>query len=216
MTENFYQAENKIKEKIVFSPSLKFKLVIETFKTKSNCWDYTRGTLFETRTNKIIAQIDRNYCTFHHSWLTINGQEWLQTGRTYMSQIFVNCNNSEIYDCETNNSQFCWAESWIANDQKTLIVLGCFWGGCYEYIAYDFNDFINKKIAPLEMDEIIDCGNTQVLFENDYIIIDEYTNHCMLSVEEKLAKRNKFIRVNNKLILKDIEYYLPECIDMYS
>lgn len=218
MTENFYKPENKIQEKIIYSPSKKFKLIIESFTTKPNCWDYTRGSLYNNINNNLIVEIDRNYCVFHHSWLLINGHEWLQSGKTYMSQIFVNCNTQEIYDNSSkNNSEFCWRESWIANDQKTLVVLGCFWGGWDEYIAYDFNDFINNKFDQLQFDQdIIDCGNTRIYFENEYIIIDEYTNHCILLVKEKLAKRNKIIRINNKLILKDIEYYLPECIDMYS
>jgi hypothetical protein len=214
MTENFYTIENKIEEKNIISPFGKFKLIIETFKTKLNCWNYTRGTLY-TKDNIIISQIDRNYCVFNYSWLIINGQEWLQTGRTYTSQIFINCETKEIFDnLDINKSEFCWSECFISNNQKTLIVLGCFWGGTYEYIAYDFNDFLNKKIVTLEMEEIIDCGNTEIYFENDYIIIDEYTCHIFL--KDKLAIRNKFIRIDNKLILKDKEYFLPEYLDMYS
>lgn len=218
MTENFYKLENKHKELVIYSPFKKFKLIIEYFKTKNNCWDITRGTLINIQTNKIIIQIDRNYCVFHHSWLIINEEEWLQTGVTYTSQIFINCNTCKIYDNSFEKiSEFCWLESWIANDQKTLIVLGCFWGGCNEYIAFDFNEILNKKYNPLMIDgDIIDCGNTNIYFENEYIIIEEYTSKSLILLDNKLAKKNKLIRIDNKLIIKDIEYYLPEYIEMYN
>ena len=56
--------EDKSLEKIVTSPSGKYKLTIKSYKTSNgerNTWGYTRGIINRTSDGKLICDIKRNY-----------------------------------------------------------------------------------------------------------------------------------------------------------
>lgn len=164
MAEQFIKEENKISEETESSPSGKYKLVISKYKTRQNCWSYACGTLFRISDNQLIATINRNYDILYHSWFTKNNQEWFQSGSTYMSQTFINLETGKVYDNTDQLKQteryqqgmeFCWAKSMIRQDGNTLAVLGCFWGGSYDY---KFFDFTNPENGWKELENKDDCG----------------------------------------------------------
>lgn len=149
MTDTFIIPDNKTKQEEYYSPSKKYKLIVSTYKTKQGCWEYTCGEVFRVADDKLICSIPRNYCSFMHSFLVKNNQEWLQTGKTYMSQTFVNLDTGEMFDdmnkeMETKRYKkgwsFCWSSSSISPDGNTLVVCGCYWGASSEIKFYDFTD----------------------------------------------------------------------------
>ena len=178
MAEAFIKPENKIagQEKTFISPSGKYKLVVNCYKTKETIWNYSCGVVIRVNDNGVIAEIPRNYRIFDHSFLTKNGQEWLQAGRTYMSQIFINLETNEIFDNMEQSARsaeymsgvsFCWSTSMISPNGNTLAVVGCFWGGPYEH---KFFDFTNPSIGwpELRSDDLYDyVGNKDAHWNED-------------------------------------------------
>jgi len=146
--EDIYKPQNIKRTEEVFSPSKKFKLEILYYFTKEGCWEYSRGKIYRVLDNKIIADIKRNYSTFHHSFQTKNSQEYLITGRSYMGQTIVNLD--EEWEVSTpgpyGGQEFCWADHFLSPDGQTLAVAGCHWAGPYEIAFFDFS---NPKVLPL-------------------------------------------------------------------
>ncbi|CAH6420333.1 Hypothetical protein HVR_LOCUS1166 [uncultured virus] len=147
MADKFCIEENLVSSNDILSPSRRFKLIIHSYKTKENCWNYTKGVIIRLSDGTVIAEIIRNYSAFHHSFFTRkNGdknQEWLCTGKTYLSQCFVNLDTGEIYDnseASTDSHAFCWASVKANLSGTILAVEGCIWGGPYEIEFYDFSD----------------------------------------------------------------------------
>jgi hypothetical protein len=88
--EDYFKPENVQSSKEHFSPTKKYKLVVTVYRTKKDCWAYTRGELYRVSNNKLIADIGRNYSDFSYSFQVKNDQEYLITGRSYMGQTIVN------------------------------------------------------------------------------------------------------------------------------
>lgn len=148
----------------ILSPSGRFKLTIRHYNTKKGCWDYSRGTVIRVEDGEEICDIVRNYGSFHHSFVEkrIPGEcsgcslcrrddgtpfeyceEWLITGRSYMSQTVVNLETGDIYEPagdQHDGFAFCWADCMLSPDGNTLMVDGCHWACPYEFRFYDFTD----------------------------------------------------------------------------
>lgn len=144
MADKYCVPENLVNTKEKLSPSGKFKLIIGSYKTKDGhgqkWWNYTKGTIIRLSDNKVIQEICRNYSTFHHGFFVRNGMEWFWSGRTYLSQLFINLETEHIYENSNNTNEFCWSKVKISPDGNTLAVCGCVWGGSYEYNFYDFSN----------------------------------------------------------------------------
>lgn len=152
-TEHMIIETNKSRE--FLSPSKKFKLIIRYYKTKKDCWNYSRGTVYKVSDNTEICDIKRNYSSFNFSFVTKNDQEYLITGRSYMSQTIVNLDTGEEFEPEGdqyNGMAFCWSRVYLSPDGNTLLVDGCHWAGPYEYRFYDFTD-PSKGWPELETEE---------------------------------------------------------------
>jgi len=135
--------ENKDRRKEGITPSGRFKLVTRYYSTKKGCWSYSRGTFYRLSDNKEIADIKRNYSHFAHSVINKNNQEWIVTGRSYMSQTIINLDTGEIFEPkgdQYDGHAFCWVGCTLSPDEKTLIVDGCYWAAPYEYKFFDFSD----------------------------------------------------------------------------
>ena len=137
-------SENEKSSNEVISPSGKYKLTIKSYKTKEGCWNYTSGSVTRVDDDSLITTINRDYSAFNHSFFNRDGVEWLWTGKTYLSQCFVNLETGEIYDNSTdkaiNGSSFCWTNVMTNASGTILAVVGCIWGGPYDIIFYDFTD----------------------------------------------------------------------------
>lgn len=177
--ESFYIKENLFSSKEITSPSKRFKLIIESYKTKEGCWSYARGIIYRLSDNSIIYSIDRNYSTFHHSWIIKDGQEYLISGESYLTQIIIDLETSEVFKSSDNKNSnaFCWADVLISSDGKTLVVDGCVWGGPYEIRFYDFTDPSKgwpelplKNKDDSDFDNAIYSSHKSPTFSNDEIM----------------------------------------------
>jgi hypothetical protein len=140
--EKFFIDENEQRRVEASTPSGRFKMVIRYYSTKKGCWNYSRGTIYDLEGNE-ICDIKRNYSSFHHSFIVKDGQEWLITGRSYMSQTIINLDTGEIFEPsgdQYKGSAFCWAGEALSPDEQVLIVEGCYWAAPYEYKFFDFSD----------------------------------------------------------------------------
>lgn len=140
--EQFFQEEYEPGRREVFSPSGRYKLLIRSYHTKPGAWNYSRGTVYRVEDDLEICDIKRNYSTFHHSFVVKDGQEWLISGRSYMSQTIVNLDTAESFEPSGNHydgQAFCWAQGYLSPDGNTLAVLGCYWACPYEIKFFDFS-----------------------------------------------------------------------------
>jgi len=191
MAEQFITDDNLLKKETYISPSGKYLLEIGTYKTLDGCWSYTSGKLIQCDQKKEIAVIHRNYSIMYHSFFMKDGQEWLQTGTNYMSQIFVNCDTGEIYNNEDSIKQteqyqkgnsFCWTRSQINPTGTIILVEGCYWGGPYQYKFFDVTD-ISQGWPELVIDEF--CYSSEWV---DNIIWDDTT--CEIHIQQEFYKKD--------------------------
>lgn len=90
--KDYYKPENLTEKEVsIISPSGKYSLTIEHYKTKDGCWNYTRGVVKEG--DNLITNVDRNY---HHFWYHFvqhsNGYEYLLCGEDYQGYSIINLN----------------------------------------------------------------------------------------------------------------------------
>ena len=127
------------------SPSNKYILSVEYYKTGKNTWEYSRGIVRATENEEIIADIKRNYSNFWHAWCKHqNENEYLLCGEDYQGQTVVNltARKTTNYFPESGNKGvgFCWVNAYPSPDSKILAVDGCVWACPYEIVLYDFSD----------------------------------------------------------------------------
>lgn len=181
--EKFFIDENCLSNpKEILSPSGRFKLIINHYKTKEGGWNYSRGRVFRVSDGALICDIKRNYSCFHHSFVTKNNQEWLITGRSYMSQTIVNLDTGQEFEPSGehyNGFAFCWAQASLSPDENTLLVAGCYWAAPYEYKFFDFSD-PSKGWPELELDDFVEEGSKPPEFNADgTITCFETRNFCV-------------------------------------
>ena len=149
--ESIYCKENLIDTKEHLSPSKRYKLVIETYKTGPKTWNYTKGILYEG--DAFIGSIERNYSHFPYFFFVKGDKEYLVSGSSYMAQTILDCSTGQKYDNTNDSDGFCWSQMFQV-DENTICVLGCFWGGPYMYRFYDFSCFSKgwPDLKPIGMD----------------------------------------------------------------
>lgn len=124
------------------SPSGKYKLVIEYFE-KADSWNYSKGTIINLSTNKVITEVKRNYGVFWHTWVKhANNNEYLLCGEDYQGYTTINLTKEKthIYFPEDGyeGSGFCWAAVYPSPDSSLLAVDGCYWACPYDLVLFDF------------------------------------------------------------------------------
>jgi hypothetical protein len=146
------------------SPSGRHRLVMRYYDQGDGYWRYSRGTVYRVSDGAEVADVKRNYSTFHHSFVTKGRDEYLISGRSYMGQTVVNLEtalelNDEAWKAEQGYCGFelCWAAHWLSPDGNTLVVNGCVWGGPYGFHFFDFTD-PEKGWPQLEQDLDLDEG----------------------------------------------------------
>lgn len=161
MVESFITPENKILE--IVSPSGRFKIILGNYKIEWKA--YLSGILVRLVDGKVIAEIDRKN-NIINSFFTKNNQDWYLSGKTYMSQNFINLDTEEVFDNTEKIQQkdqykygcsFYWNKIWLSPDGNTLAVEGCHWGIESEYKFFDFTD-PSKGWPELKNDEYYDVG----------------------------------------------------------
>lgn len=130
------------------SPSGKYKLVITDHMTSPGCWDYTRGKVYRIDSDQPIATIGRNYSSFLFAWVESHAQgDFLVGGESYMGQTIVDLRTGEKLN---HKGQFCWASIYPSPKGTLLAVEGCYWGGPYEVVIFDFTNPMSNE-PPVEI-----------------------------------------------------------------
>lgn len=175
------------RKRLILSPSLRYEIETTDLEHGPGYWNYlrvvvTRLPAFANGSwtpRVVLATFERNYGTLYHSFFRFNGHEYFQSGRTYTSQLFVNLDTGAVHDTsimdhvvpygapDKTRSQclescFCWA-SIAGCFGDVLVVEGCFWGGPYDYVCYDFSDpSRGPRYLPMEVSLSADCGDCSV------------------------------------------------------
>lgn len=109
-------------------------------------------------------------CKSVRIFLTINGDDYFIGGRSYSVHFFVNLKTGVIYEDIIQKQKeekykcdgFFWTdEVKLSPDGKTLVVVGCYWGGWYEYKLYDISDLKNGWNE-------INTGPIETIYDEDY------------------------------------------------
>lgn len=141
-SSDYYKPENLGDSEEVISPSGKYKLVIQAYKTIEGCWDHTKGLLFCG--DQLLASIERNYGSFAYNFVQDGDKEYLISGRSYMGITIIDCETGHEWNYYPEKEDRCQAKWQLcppngSSGPKTLMINACFWGGSWEYLFYDFD-----------------------------------------------------------------------------
>jgi hypothetical protein len=151
-TENFFIAANAIDYPILVSTSSsgQFTLEVQKYLTGHNAqgyktWDYSRGIVRCADDQTVVADIKRNLPSFWHKWVRHqDGNEYLLCGEDYQGYTVVNLEEGAVKSYFPHEGYegrgFCWAAVYPSPDCQVLAVDGCYWGGPYYLVLYDFSD----------------------------------------------------------------------------
>lgn len=156
--EDCFVPENLIKSKVEMSPSGRFKLEIQYYKTGPKSWDYTRGIVTRLSDEKVVFDIRRNYPVFHHAFFTKAGKEYLIGGRKYIKPDIYALDDEQHVELNYSESWY-WARMMPSPLEDTIAVIGCIWGGPYHVRFWDIDSLLQGQL------EEIGCGLW--LLEND-------------------------------------------------
>ncbi len=162
--DQIYTEKNCIEKREHLSPSGKYRLIVETYKTGGLC-NYTKGTVYSA--DQWVGEIRRNFPYFPFLFFQkANGNELLISGRTPYSQTIINCQTGHIDDNTDvgNHEKFCWVKI-RQLDFKTICVLGDSELGNYDYRFYDLS---NPSLGWPRM-EVVQYSNLP-LPKEDYIL----------------------------------------------
>lgn len=132
--------------KTVRSPRGRYSLEIVRHSTGKGTGAYSKGTVRLADSNEVIAEINRNYGAFPHSWSEDHpsGHDYLVAGEDYQGQTIIELDTGKrldfVPDAAEQGFGFCWAAHYPTNDGRFLFVDGCIWAAPYELVLYDFSN----------------------------------------------------------------------------
>lgn len=225
---SLYNPKKLESSKELQSPSGKYTLTIQSFKTGKGTWNFTQGIVYKTGDKKPIATVKRNYSRFPHLFVEghQNGHDYLICGEDYQGQTVIELDTGE----RRNNMSFgahlgggfCWSSYKFDTQSKLLVVCGCHWACPYEYRFFDFADPMNgwqevqadteieyseDKEPDILPDGTVRCYNTRYQEEyEDYANDDddcevETHGNSALPKEPIVDVVQTFRREDNKLVL---------------
>jgi hypothetical protein len=143
--EVFLECERQHEEEDISSCG-RYKLDIYKYMTQEGRWNYTEGVITRLSDNKEIGSVKRNYSAFPYKFV----DNYLLCGENYQGYSVIDLEKEEhnVYfpDAGFKGHGFCWACIYDVVNNK-LIVEGCYWGGPYEVVIYDFT---NPTTLPLQ------------------------------------------------------------------
>jgi hypothetical protein len=128
---------------VATSPSGRFQLEISEYSRGKQTGSYSRGIVTRLSDDKQLADVKRNYGHFWYSWIEHpNGKEYLLCGEDYQGYSTLNL-TEELYhvhfpEAGFQGFGFCWAKVFPSPDRLVIAVDGCYWGGPYDLVFYDF------------------------------------------------------------------------------
>lgn len=151
------------------SKSGNYKLVVKSFKTGNNTWNYTTGEVYKKIKDnfELLHTVKRNYSSFPYLFIENHkdGHHYLVCGADYQGQTVIDLTTearSDFLPLEAKKGTgFCWTEYKFDQESSILIVCGCIWACPYEFRFFDFSDPIHKNWPEL------------VPENNDYVEADD-------------------------------------------
>lgn len=155
-------------EQELLSPCGNYKLDIYKYVTGPGTWTFTEGVITRLSDNKEIISVKRNYSAFYYFF----HDKYFIAGEDYEGYSIINLETEivNVYFPEAGfkGIGFCWACVYGVVNNK-LIVEGCYWGGQYEVVIYDFT---NPEVLPLPEIERFDVDG-YVKIEGNTLIIEQ-------------------------------------------
>lgn len=171
---------------IIHSPSGNFKLEIHHYNHEEGIvrYNYTKGIVIDSD-HKTIDVIYRNFGSFLHFWVEVNGIEYLLCGLDYQGYSIINLSNNEtkhyVPEEAYDGLGFCWAEIIYFKQKKLIVVDGCYWACPYELVFYDFSNPMGipyKELFRVEVDNIMNW--------------DDWKDSCMVRYVDEENNEQEF------------------------
>ncbi len=172
----FFIPENRVDEsEKEYSPSGNFYLTVVAYSTGEGTWSYTQGVIRDSKNDKIIADVKRNFSNFWHSWIEhANGNEYLLCGEDYQGQTVVNLTKGTVKsyfpEAGFDGFGFCWTSAVSSSDSTILAVDGCYWACPYDMVFFDFRNPDELPFKELKRIEAI--GKVEGWNEKDNFILE--------------------------------------------
>ena len=175
--EEFFVETNFTGEsRIEVSPSGKYSLLIKKYKTEEGAWQFSRGVIQDKKTEKLIADVKRNYSAFPFGWIENHpdGHDYLFCGEDYQGQTIIQLDTGERLDFLPESAQqgrgFCMT-NYYPNSSKTILAIeGCYWAAPWQVKFYDFTD-------PMKWDQKTPFKDPPTEYSDFFGWIDEETAH---------------------------------------
>lgn len=176
--------------------------------------NYSKITIYENSTNKIIHTFNRNespLCVFKSKYFMKNNNEYYVGFPHYTTQIFINLNTKEVFNQNHElDDQYLWCDMQLTNDEKFLIVDGCYWAFPYGFNVYDISDLKNGWKCVYTFDDDVELFFTKNYIyeikkynqENLYLILEKMS-HDFTSIEEY----GEYIQDENDPDIQYFDYY---------
>ncbi len=138
-------------QKINISPSGRYSLTTTKYTSGPQSWNYSRGIVRDLATDRIVADVIRNYGHFWFAWASLRKREFLLCGEDYQGYNVIDLEKAEnvlTFPKEAFDGYgFCWAAVHPSPSGHLLAVEGCYWGGPYDLVFYDFSAPM-RSLAP--------------------------------------------------------------------
>lgn len=129
------------------SPSGRYRLVVTPYTTGEKTWNYTLGEVYRTvgDSGAPCATVMNNYSSFPFLFIEDhNGHDYLFCTEDYQGQVCIELDTGRTMRCFPeagyNGHGFCWAVMTLLDDNKTLMVDGCYWACPYELKLFDISN----------------------------------------------------------------------------
>ena len=181
------------------SPCKKYKLDIYKYPTHEGKSNYTEGVITRLADNKELGSVKRNYDSFPYIFIN----NYLICGEDYQGYSIVDLEKEEhnVYfpDEGFKGHGFCWACMYGVSDSNKLVVEGCYWGGQYEVVVYDFSNPTLLPLPELERFEVDGYakleGNTLTIEQElEYRLSDGAFYNDLSEEEQKILDANHKLR----------------------
>jgi hypothetical protein len=166
--ESFYIPKNLVFEDqptVSWSPTHRYHLIVERY-CAGNI-RYTRGKVYLSQTQRLIADIKRNHQDFLYVWVQQEEREYLVTGEDSQGYTVVDLGSREISSYIDEKAEeglgFKWSKILPSPDGKLLAVTGEYFPGMHCTIIYDFS---KPDEMPLPKLSVVD---SQIMDEFDIV-----------------------------------------------
>jgi hypothetical protein len=132
-------------DNVFTSPSGRFQMSVSVYDTGPHTWAYSRGLVTRVSDHKLLADVERNYGHFWHTWVAHpNGNEYLLCGEDYQGYTAINLTDETCHvffpEAGYSGGGFCWAAVYPSPNRLVLAVEGCYWGSPYDAVFFNFRE----------------------------------------------------------------------------